>query len=101
MLSLHLLDLNRLDVGGTTAASKHDLRGLELRQKHIALNLPVVFFVHRYLHHHPIVAVINQGYLEVNKVVPYVLRVAGSLELVLHHVVVESWDLLVRKEVEV
>lgn len=101
MLSLYLLDSDRLDVSRAAAACEHNLACLKFRQEHVAFYLSAWFLAGRNLHHNAVVTVVDKSYLEVHEVVPYMLRVACRLENIVHHVIVERWNLLICKKVKV
>ena len=101
MLSLYLLDSDRLDISRAAAACKHDLACLEFRQEHVAFYLSVWFLARRNLHNDAVVTVVDKSYLEVHKIIPYMLRVAFRLESIFHHVIVERWYLLVCEKIKV
>jgi len=97
----HLSDFHRFDVRRTATAGEHNLGLLELWQEHVTFHFTLLAVVHEDLHDDSVVAIVDQVYLEVYEVVPYVLLESCRLEFVAHHVVVESWDFLICKEVEV
>jgi hypothetical protein len=53
------------------------------------------------LHNDAVVTVVDKSYLEVHKIIPYMLRVAFRLESIFHHVIVERWYLLVCEKIKV
>jgi hypothetical protein len=53
------------------------------------------------LHNDAVVTVVDKSYLEVQKIIPYMLRVAFRLESIFHHVIVERWYLLVCEKIKV
>ena len=101
MLSLYLWNSDRLDISRAAAACKHDLACLEFRQEHVAFYLSVWFLARRNLHNDAVVTVVDKSYLEVQKIIPYMLRVAFRLESIFHHVIVERWYLLVCEKIKV